>query len=206
MAWMATSERVAACFEESSLLQMNGVTVERAREIVERLGFCEVSFDGMEKLREVVGKAQYRRGAHPNQAPEIFDCSSLVKWWYGLHGIKLRRYALDQREQGRVVSKEEETRLGDLIFSRGHWGRYYTDPEDGVGHVGICTGQQTVIHAASSDVGVIEVSVSEFCPDDSCFRGVRRFFPFHELFVYGIPSDKCVEYTTDLEWSIIHCL
>lgn len=206
MAWMATSERVAVCFEESALLRMNGVTVERAREIVERLEFHEVLFDGMEKLRGVVGKAQYRRGAHPNQAPEIFDCSSLVKWWYGLHGIKLRRYALDQREQGRMVSSHEEMQLGDLIFSRGHWGRYYTDPEDGVGHVGICTGEKTVIHAASSDVGVIEVPVSEFCPNESCFRGVRRIFPVRTLSIYDIPPSKCVEHTTDFEWAIIHSL
>ena len=44
-----------------------------------------------------------------------FDCSGLIQWAYGQHGIDLPRVSRDQAEVGREVSAAE-ARPGDLVF------------------------------------------------------------------------------------------
>lgn len=205
MEWEATSTRVALHVGSSSLLRANGVDDARACQVLAKLGIHPLRVNGLGLLRQCVGMSRYKRGAHPKQAPAIVDCSVLVKWWYAMHGIRLRRYAVDQRDQGVTVNENEEPCLGDLVFSAGRYGRFREDSHDGVGHVGICTGEGTVIHAASSRAHVIEVPYVAFTEAQK-FRGRRRILPKEGWRVFRIPSHRCVEYTGDLVWLILQSL
>ncbi len=205
MEWEATGKRAALHVDSSVLLRTNGVDERRACTVLAGLGIQRVHVMGLPLLRGCIGTSCYKRGAHPQQAPAIVDCSVLVKWWYARHGIRLRRYAIDQRDQGQFVPEGETPRLGDLVFSAGRYARFRNNPADGVGHVGICTGEGTVIHAASSRSHVIEVPYESFRRRQE-FRGRYRILPTNEFCVFRIPSSRCVESSGDLVWLILQSL
>lgn len=118
-------------------------------------GFETIEVNILKLAKRCVGRARYRRGARLIEAPLVFDCSSLIKWLYAQHGIWLPRRSIQQREAGVPVALKE-VMAGDLVFIAGALSYFFDDPSDGVGHVGIMTDKETVIHAANSKVGVIE--------------------------------------------------
>lgn len=124
------------------------------------------------------GASLYRRYASINQAPEIVHCATFIRWLYGNLGIWLPKTAFLLREYGMMV-QEGDHQVGDLIFSssRRSIGYYWTDEHDGVGHVGMVSGNNTVIHAANSKLNIIEESFEDFYTDYRGFRGIRRIVP-----------------------------
>ncbi|TAL31334.1 MAG: NlpC/P60 family protein [Spirochaetes bacterium] len=78
----------------------------------------------------------YRYGG---ESPGGFDCSGLVMYVFGKHGIALPRTAGDQFEDGARVPLAA-LQPGDLVFFRTAGGR-------GISHVGIYTGKGEFIHA-----------------------------------------------------------
>lgn len=83
---------------------------------------------------------KYRSGAASPQ--KGFDCSGLVWWSYGQHGIKVPRITTDQANAGRKVSKKA-ARPGDIVVFR-------TGQSPRGLHTGIYCGDQKFIHAPSS--------------------------------------------------------
>ncbi|MER5748902.1 NlpC/P60 family protein [Streptomyces sp. NPDC002088] len=79
--------------------------------------------------------------------PESYDCSSLTQAAWKAAGVALPRTAIDQ---ARTVAAIPLTELqpGDLIF-------FYGD----VSHVGLCTGNGTMIHAPGPGASVREESI-----------------------------------------------
>ncbi len=73
------------------------------------------------------------------EGPNSFDCSGLVYYVYGQHGIKMPRTSREQANVGTTVS-QSQLQPGDLIFSS-------TDGSGGVNHVGIYIGNGQMIHA-----------------------------------------------------------
>lgn len=74
------------------------------------------------------------------RSPLGIDCSGFTQQAYKLHGIKLKRDAWQQAEQGKALSFLEEAETGDLAFF---------DNEDGrIVHVGIILGAGKIIHAS----------------------------------------------------------
>ena len=140
-------------------------------------GFKVLHVDIVDLARLCVGTSKYRRGAKPSEAPTVVDCSSLTKWLYGQCGVWLPRRSIQQRELGEVVHPYKIL-AGDLVFSSGWIDYYLDDPADGVGHVGIATGNATIIHAANKKRGVIESPLETFI-GKTRFRGARRYFPKH---------------------------
>lgn len=171
--------------------------------ILGQLGFqiCQVSI--VEEARKQVGKP-YRRGALPQEAPEVFDCSGLSKWVYGQKGVWLPRYSIDQRDAGRKVIQIQP---GDLLFVSSSPQYYWHDPNDGVGHVGIATGDETVIHAANSQRGVVEDPVNSFLTPTKNFRGIRRYVPANKTtYTLIFPPQRFIETSRELRWKILQCL
>lgn len=84
-----------------------------------------------------------------------FDCSGLIQYAYGEHGITLPRRSVDQAQEGVAVEKKlEAIRPGDILtFSNTGSGR--------VTHVGLYLGDGRFIHSASDGV-----QVSRLSPDD----------------------------------------
>lgn len=75
-----------------------------------------------------------------------FDCSGLVQWAYGQHGIQLPRISRDQARSGTEVPPTlEALRPGDVLL-------FAAQPGGGVTHVGMYVGEQTFIHSANNGV------------------------------------------------------
>lgn len=103
---------------------------------------------------------------------EGFDCSGLIQYAYGKHGITLPRRSTDQaREGAKVDRKLTQLRPGDLLTFSNRGGP--------VTHVGLYVGKSRFIHSATRGV-----QVSTLSAEDPYGRwwykrwiGVRRLIP-----------------------------
>jgi len=80
-------------------------------------------------------------------SPSGFDCSGLVFYVYGQHGMRLTRNASGQYRDNGVHINKSDLVPGDLVFFSTN-GRTVT-------HVGIYIGNNKFVHASSTRVGVI---------------------------------------------------
>jgi len=191
------------CMVDLSELQFP-IRDDQVLEILERKGFSIFDVDIASLIRDQIG-SRYRRGARLFEAPEVFDCSSFTKWVYAQLGIWLPRRSIQQRTFGEEIPVQD-AKAGDLIFKSGWIDYYDTDPADGVGHVGIHTGEGTVVHAANRKLGVIESPDDKFTREDK-FRGIRRLIPRHErVFFLKTPREREVEISDDIRWIVLQNL
>jgi hypothetical protein len=169
-------------------------------------GFILLNVDMIALARECLEKSRYRRGARLFEAPLIVDCSSLMKWLYAQRGIWLPRRSIQQREVGEAVGLNE-IMAGDLVFVSGWIDYYYDNPANGVGHVGMATGENTVIHASNSETNIIESPLEKFIGGENRFRGARRYIPNGvEVLTLETPAGREVEIADDIRWIILQSL
>lgn len=181
------------------------ISVEEALLVLIDKGFKVLEIDPILLARQCIKISTYRRGAKPSEAPIVVDCSSLIKYLYGQSGIWLPRRSIQQRELGVDVPFDQILR-GDVVFVSGWINYFNNDPSDGVGHVGIATGEGTVIHAANRKANVIESSLESFV-DKTNFRGVRRYIPKDQTVVtLQTPVNREVEMADDVRWIILQSL
>lgn len=103
---------------------------------------------------------------------EGFDCSGLIQYAYGKHGITLPRRSTDQARQGAKVDRKlAQLKPGDLLTFSNRGGP--------VTHVGLYVGKSRFIHSATRGV-----QVSTLSAEDPYGRwwfkrwvGVRRLIP-----------------------------
>lgn len=96
----------------------------------------------MSIVGDVIADAKSKLGAPyvwGAEGPNTFDCSGLVQWAYGRHGVKLPRTAAQQAKVGQAVPWGQQA-PGDLIFST--W-----DSSPDVDHVAIYLGGGQYINA-----------------------------------------------------------
>ncbi len=74
------------------------------------------------------------------KSPFGIDCSGFTQMVYKLNGVKLKRDAYQQAEQGEILSFVEEAEAGDLAF--------FDNEEGRIVHVGIVLDNNKIIHAA----------------------------------------------------------
>ena len=96
----------------------------------------------------LLGKAYVYGGVGPNS----FDCSGFTKYVYGKFGVNLSHSASLQANVGSTVSKSD-LQLGDMVF--------FSQGGSSIGHVGIFVGNNSFIHAANPQKGVIITSLSD---------------------------------------------
>ena len=106
-------------------------------------------------------------------AENAFDCSGLVQYAYGQHGIRLPRRSRDQAEVGAEVTPVVEAlRPGDILLFSVHEGA-------GVTHVGLYVGEGQFIHSASDGVKLSHLDPHD--PDGAYWIarwvGARRVIP-----------------------------
>jgi hypothetical protein len=144
-----------------------------AAEIHDRLEATGMPEDRARLLSGVVATAlevmgmPYRWG---DQGEEGFDCSGLIRYAFGQHGINLPRRSADQAREGTEVERRlDALRPGDVLT-------FTTTDSDRVTHVGLYVGNGRFIHSAS---GGVQLSV--LSPEDVSGRwwwrrwvGVRR--------------------------------
>jgi len=181
------------------------ISRERALAILDQKGFRIVEVDIIALARQCVGVSQYRYGARPSEAPVVVDCSSFIKWLYAQRGIWLPRRSVQQRKCGEAVSLDELI-AGDVVLTSGRINYYLDNSTSGVGHVGIVTGEGTVIHAANSKVNVVETPLDKFVGKTK-FRGARRYIPRGiEVLTLETPPHREIEMADDIRWIILRSL
>ena len=75
-----------------------------------------------------------------------FDCSGLVQYAYGQHGIVLPRVSQDQMRMGQAISKDVAAlRPGDVLG-------FSAEGSARITHVGLYVGDGEFIHSSSSGV------------------------------------------------------
>lgn len=95
-----------------------------------------------------------------------FDCSGLMYFLYGRHGVQLHRRASEQLQDGIVVSKEG-MQVGDLVFFHESWDSCPAS------HVGIYIGNNQIIHASSSKgIEVADLDKHYFAANFLCVRRI----------------------------------
>ena len=87
----------------------------------------------------------YRNGGSD---PKGFDCSGLVQYVFGRHGVKLPRGTVEQLNHGNEI-RLAAIAPGDLIF-------FSTTASNEASHVGVAIGGDEFVHAPSSR-GVVRV-------------------------------------------------
>lgn len=181
------------------------ISRQEALTVLSHMRFAVIDVDLIDLARRYIGTSKYRRGARSSEAPAFVDCSCLVKWLYGQRGVWLPRRSIQQRQYGESVMPGD-IRAGDLVFTSG-WRNYYLeDPADGVGHVGIATGEGTVVHAKGRTSGVVETPLESFV-EKRKFRGARRYIPHDaEVITLQVPPDRDVETSDDIRWIILQSL
>lgn len=106
----------------------------------------------------------YRNGGDDTKG---FDCSGLVWYVFGQHGIALPRTVTEQFTAGTNVAAVE-LREGDLVF--------FTTTAPGASHVGIVVGGDSFVHAPTSS-GVVRVEHLGAAYWSTRFVGARRITP-----------------------------
>lgn len=108
----------------------------------------------------VVDAARSRIGSpyvYGAAGPSAFDCSGLTSWAYSQVGKSIPRTSFAQAAEGTPVSRDE-LQPGDIIA-------FY----DGASHVGIYSGNGTVIHALTEGTPLSETSM-DYMPYHSAVR------------------------------------
>lgn len=126
------------------------------------------SSGGSELGRAIVQTARrylgypYVRGA---EGPRAFDCSGLVQYVLGRHGLQVGRTCPGQFRQGRPVSRSQ-LQPGDIVFFKNTYRR-------GISHVGIYLDGDQFIHAPHSgdSVKITSLNSSYYAPR---YVGARR--------------------------------
>jgi cell wall-associated NlpC family hydrolase len=102
-----------------------------------------------------------------------FDCSGLIQYAYGQHGIRLPRRSRDQAHAGAEVTPVVEAlRPGDILL-------FAARPGAGVTHVGMYVGERKFIHSATQGVKLSRLDPAD--PEGAYWLdrwvGVRRIIP-----------------------------
>ena len=102
-----------------------------------------------------------------------FDCSGLVQYAYGQHGIRLPRMSRDQARAGaEVATVVDALRPGDILL-------FSARPGSGVTHVGLYVGEWKFIHSSTRGVKLSRLDVRD--PEGAYWLdrwvGARRVIP-----------------------------
>lgn len=192
------------CAVDLSSLRLS-LSDTQALALLTSLDFRVIDIDLIHIARSYIGVSCYHRGARLTDAPAVFDCSSFMKWLYGQRGVWLPRRTIQQIELGASIDLSD-IRAGDLVFTTGYINFYQDDPALGVGHVGIVTGEGTIVHAANSRAGIVESTVENFLRKAK-LRGVRRYIPDPaRVITLETPPSREIEMSDDIRWIILQQL
>jgi len=167
--------------------------------------------------RRVIGKFFKRGSSVLRDAPEYFDCSSLVAWCAVEAGLTIPRIAIDQYVYSQRIN-EIDLKSGDLIFANTGQiihteGSYFsqvlnkevkeeairtetlefmpgTKVSQGVDHVGIYVDDGNVIHASGITNNVVEEKLESSHPFKNIVGYGRIINDEEKRFVVEIPDTR----------------
>jgi len=100
---------------------------------------------------------------------KCLDCSGLLVAVFGKHGIKLPHNSEEQARYGKIITRRDELKKGDLVFFIRSYKTHYF-----ITHAGIYIGNNQFIHT-SSTVGVTITSLSDPWWTEKFIFGTRLF-------------------------------
>jgi len=126
-----------------------------------------------DEIRTLTKHSTYSINATLEEAPKMFNCLTFMSWFFQIFHLTVEPLC-EIAENGKEVELKDAT-IGDLIFTAGKRG-YYMSLHGQIGHVGIVTPHNTIIHATrrKNVNGVIEESLEEFLIHHGPFRTARR--------------------------------
>lgn len=198
MIYRAVGDLVAVDFAE---MEDCGISERRALKILLDRGFKILEVNLSEIARNFVGgNVKYKRQAKMSEAPMVVNCSTFIKWLYGLKGIWIPRYSLQQRDWHQYCDLKPESlilKTGVMDYHQENW------DFDSVGHVGLYTNRNTVIHAINDTPTIVEVSFGDFVMKNGNFRGIRSVVVNpKKTKTLRIPQDYEIETSDDLKYII----
>lgn len=111
-------------------------------------------------------------------SPSGFDCSGLMYYIYGKHGVTLHRCADEQLQDGLIVSKDA-LQIGDLLFFREAGSPWLAS------HVGIYAGNDQMIHAGRGGMEYADLTRGYY---ENYFICARRVFNVGVAAVDALPA------------------
>lgn len=222
-------KRFVSGFATSEVNKLLGTTLsdDQVRSVLvrmERAGFEWKEVDPVltvfELGRSLAGK-EYKYGASISyDAPNAFDCSSLVSYLYSQAGIQIPRVTVDQFAFSEEIGKDA-LRVGDLVFSRNGGlddELSYTsvttgdtvsqktvhdktkefmpgfEIAGGISHVGVYMGDGNILHASKKAGKVVleELATSDRFREGLSYRSVihSSFFALGERYVVTVPHER----------------
>jgi len=128
-------------------------TVTTSLPATPRVGHAAQLIDSVVATATDVMGRPYRYGG-TGEGGGGFDCSGLIQYAYGQHGVTLPRTSAEQAREGRAVGKNPSRLLpGDLLTFSNRGGP--------VTHVGLYVGSGRFIHSATRGVQVSVLSVDD---------------------------------------------
>ena len=103
----------------------------------------------VEYAKQYLGYRYVPGGGTPSTG---FDCSGFTQYVYSKFGVNLSHSASAQANIGTTVSKAN-LQLGDMVF--------FSQGGSSIGHVGIFVGNNSFIHAANPQKGVVITSLAD---------------------------------------------
>lgn len=174
---------------------------EEIMSILTTKGFIPVDIDVCSEAKKLVGVSEFKRGAHPKDAPKTLDCSGLIKWVFGQCGLWLPRRTIQQLTH--LPAQEialQDIHPGDVIFRKGRR-NYFDDTGREVGHAGLYVGEGTVVHAKNSASGIISEALDEFLATNT-LTAIRRFI-VTETVTVDSPEMTFAESSDDIRWIVL---
>ncbi|MGL5346538.1 MAG: NlpC/P60 family protein [Peptostreptococcaceae bacterium] len=132
---------------------------------LDKIGYVSNSYLGdknpidlINRQQDIIKFSKTKLGSayvYGTEGPNSFDCSGFVKFVYeNVTGINMPRTSVDQSKFGTLVQLKD-LKPCDLMF-------FDTDQDGKINHVGIYLGNNTMIHASTSQKKVIIVPVSDY--------------------------------------------
>ena len=126
------------------------------------------------KIAKSLINKPYKYAASLEEAPHVFDCSSLTQYIFKEIGIDIPRSSIlqaadSQGQEIQIAADFSNLEIGDLLFMRSTRGFYYDKLFENrkitIGHVVIYIGDGKIIHARSSINAVAEQELQDLTKD-----------------------------------------
>jgi len=193
--------KIGVSSEEVNSLLGSHIKDQEIKSILGRLHFLYEKVKPIDKVLNLVqtfeGKP-YKHGASVSfDAPNSFDCSSLVSFLFVQGGVAVPRMSIDQYFYGKDVAKKELL-PGDVVFSNSGEGKVHyesieflrgTKLKKGVDHCGLYLGKDKVVHA-SKEAGRVIIEDLETSNAFKNVIGIRRMTENKDRFVVTIPFSR----------------
>lgn len=180
------------------LSQTRELLWQKAANVLEIQGFVPLEVSREVIIAEML-QGEFKRGSSLSDAPSRFDCSSLVKYFYAEHGIRLPRRSVQIADLGREVPISD-IQYGDILFFAGYHERKSFGSEISVGHVALALSKTEIVQATRK-YGVRVHLLSEFCEERKLI-GVRRIVDrsMSDILVFSHPPELEIERSSDVFW------